>query len=593
MAACASVLVVAGCSSSDGTDTEPTPSDTAPLTPDECIEAARSAVVPLQEFIDRYGELTAAEWNALDPVPDIAPLEEGLVEELQAIVDEGCEPGLVDVAVADELAQLTGSGEVGLALAAVLRGDRSPLGPPSPVPASTTPRGEAPTTVAVGPEDDLSAVLATLAPGSRLELEPGIYEFDQPLVIDVGVEIVGAGRDETVIRSTATDNAVAFLGPGELTIRGLTMEHVGDAPAAVLVSIVGSLFLQDVKVTGGQLSEDGQSGGHGVVLAFESIDGIPDRSDEQLEGEVVVEDSELTANAGGGILITGEASPRIERTVVTENGRCGICYTGSSAGSVTSSRVERNDIGLQIADTASPVIDGNEIAANRTAGAIVLGESAPTFRDNTFTEDLEIGIQVLDSALPLIENNVIVAPGTVGIAFADDSAGEAVGNDVQRAGTAGFLVGGSASPSLRENTLTDNVVGLVHTDDSAGEAVGNTIRGHELGVQVTGTARPEILGNVIEDSGDAGALYAGSATGRFEANTVSGSGSFGVQVGETAAPAVIGNVFTAIEVASILFVDTSTGEVSGNECSGGAGIGIAPTASPEVGTNNCVVSETG
>ena len=563
------------------------------MTPDECIEAARSAVVPLQEFIDEYGALTAAEWNALDPVPDIGPLEEGLVEDLQVAVDAGCEPGLVDVAVSEELAQLSGSGEVGLALAAALRGDRAPLGPPSPVPASTTPRGEEPTTVTIGPDDDLAAVLATLAPGSRLELASGVYEFDQPLVIDVGVEIVGAGRDETFIRSTAADNAVAFLGPGELTIRGLTMEHVGDAPAAVLVSIVGSLFLQDVKITGGQLTEDGQSGGHGIVLAFEAIEGIPDRTDEQLAGEVVVEDSELTANAGGGILITGEASPRIERTTVTENGRCGICYTGSSAGSVIGSRVERNDIGFQIADAASPSIDGNEVAANRTAGAIVVGESAPTFRGNTFTEDLEIGIQVLDSAVPVIEDNVIVGPGTVGISFADDSAGEAVGNDVQQAGTAGFLVGGNAAPSLRDNTLTDNVVGLVHADDSVGEAVGNTIRGHEVSVQVTGAARPDILGNIIEDSGDAGALYAGSAAGRFEANTVSGSGSFGVQVGETASPAVVGNVFTAIEVAAILFVDTSTGEASGNECSEGVGIGVAPTASPNVGTNDCLVAETG
>ncbi len=182
-----------------------------PLSEDDCADAAVEAVVPLQAFIEEYEELTIEEWNALDPSPDSANAQDQVTEVAQAAVNAGCDPVAMEEMLVAEIGKLEGDGEVGAALAAAFRGEE----PDTTLPATTTtttPGASEPSTSVVEPGDDLAQTLARIAPGSTVEFAAGAHTFDQPIVVDIDVTFLGAGRDETGSGSNGAETAVRCCG---------------------------------------------------------------------------------------------------------------------------------------------------------------------------------------------------------------------------------------------------------------------------------------------------------------------------------------------------------------------------------------------
>ena len=64
--------------------------------PTRTVSSEHTGVQPLQDFIDEHQDLTVEEWNAIDPPPDVEGLQDGIVEELQAAANEGCEPAVLE-----------------------------------------------------------------------------------------------------------------------------------------------------------------------------------------------------------------------------------------------------------------------------------------------------------------------------------------------------------------------------------------------------------------------------------------------------------------------------------------------------------------
>ncbi len=143
------------------------------LTDEECVEAAAEAVAPLQEFVERYENLSVEEWNALDPPPDVETAQDAVVSIAQAAVDRGCFPATMEERITAEIDEIDGQGEVGRAIAAALRGDGPFLGPPAPIVESTVPRNSVPTTVTLEPGESLPDLLLRLAPGSTVRFAAG------------------------------------------------------------------------------------------------------------------------------------------------------------------------------------------------------------------------------------------------------------------------------------------------------------------------------------------------------------------------------------------------------------------------------------
>jgi parallel beta-helix repeat protein len=636
---------VAACSSSGdanldvtlGTEAVTTTTSTVPES--DCRAVAEHAIVLLQGFVDEYGTLSIDEWNALDPPPDLGNIRDQVVQLAQAAVDLGCDPVTMEAALLESIDDLSGEGPVGEALAAAFRGDDPILGPPAPVTTTTLARDTAPTTVTVEPGDDLDAVLDQVAPGSTVRFAAGTHEFTRPIVVDVDVAFVGAGSHDTVVSSTAEGFAVAFAGPGGFEVRDLTIEHTGTAPASVLLAIDGPVHLQGVVVRGGVAGPDEVGGGHGVVFAFEPVEGFPERSDAERAGELVVDDSVVTDNDAGGVLSTGDAAPTIRGATISANGRCGLCYVGTSAGTIENSIVHDNQIGVQITGEAAPTIVDSTVTASATAGISSEGRSTPSIT-NTVIDGNQIGVQVTGESAPLIRDNTIVNSSQAGVATFGTSEAEVLANVIEDNADVGVQIGESSNPLVEDNIVSGHRVGVAAAAMSTPSLSRNGITDHDIAVQIGGEARATIVDNTIgastvsaisivesstavvsdnaiADATGVGIQAAGSASVEIRGNSIETDGSIGIsfvddadgvaadnrlrnrsvgiRIGGSASPDVTDNTIRASVEAGIVFAEAATGRATGNDVSGEGAIGVfvSGAAAPELRDNSLTGNSVG
>ena len=713
---------MAACSSDDDTVAPATTTSSTTIPVERCEEAADAAIEPLQAFVDEYADLTPEEWNALIPPPTADAEQAEMVAIAQAAVDEGCNPTFMEELLAERIADLTGEGEVGRAIAAALRGDGPILGPPVPILPTTVPREEEASTVIVEPGDDLDEILATVAPGSTIWFGAGVHEFDEPIVVDIDLNFRGAGADSSVISSSAEGVAVTFVGPGGFTMEDLTIEHVGDAEASVFLAIEGPVRISDSVLRGGVAGTEEAGGGHGLVFAFDQLPGFPERTDAERAGDLVIERTTITDNAAAGVLVTGAAAPSIVGSTIEGNGGCGVCYTSRSGGTLRTSTVSGNQIGVQVSDTATPTIDDVDVQDSTAAGisidgtttvtvtdtrvvrnsgvgiqatgdatveltgstvsqhqvgVLAAGETTVTLAENTIdTQDIgvqvggsatvdtvrnvlraslsaavsygddstgrigdnavtdapEAAIQAIGRSSPAIENNLVSTPGgvgvsvieeatslvdgneirdreigiqvggtaaptvrdntvldsvAVGILFGDDASGSASDNTVTSPEAVGILAGGTSDPEIRGNRVVGNGVGIVFREQATGLVQQNEVRQHTIGMQIVDGAAPLIYQNHIEASTEAGVAFAGTSTARFEQNTVVRNGNLSVQVAESAAPDIVGNEIRGPDVYGIVLRDAAAGRVRDNLIVNHVyGIQVDGTASPSITGNS-------
>jgi hypothetical protein len=580
------VASLAACSSGadDTTSDATTPRTT--LARDECDDLARAAVAPLQEFVDRYDGMMVAEWNALDPPPDVGPVQDDVAAQGRAAVAEGCDPATIEAGIAAAVAQLDSDGEVGAAIVAALNGEELPAT------SEAGPASDAPERVLVRSGDDVVDILDDIAAGSTLEFAAGVHEIDQTIVIESAARLEGADRTTTTIRSSAEGAALVFLGAGSLEIEGLTVEHVGDAPASVMLAIGGPVNVTQVALRGA-VAGDGGAGGHGLVYAFEPLDGFPELTPAERAGDLVVSDSEIVDNASAGVLVTGDAEPVISGSLIARNGECGLCYRSESGGSVVASTIEGNRIGAQIEGDATPTIaggaivdnvdvglsidggadvsvTGTEIARNGDVGVQLGGRSTPRLEENTI-EGQSVGVIATDDVAPVLRGNLVTGgdfglqvDGRVVLDVVDNrfrsvasaalrldgaSTGRIRGNVLEGMPLAGIQVDGDAAPDISGTTISGaGEVGLSFAGNSAGSATGNSISGRDIGVQVAGRAAPVISGNTIVDSAVVGILYGEEAAGTATRNEIGGADSFRIVVGGNSTPEVTDNDLKGGEV---------------------------------------------
>lgn len=472
-------VLVAGCS--DGTSPasgSTSAASTGAPTPGDCTELAAAIADTVQRYVDQFAGLSSDE--LLGPAAPRSEVNLGAEAERLGAHGEGlgCERDMLDELIAAELGRLRGEGAAAEAVAAAFRDQLLDAADPSLRP---------PEERRVASERGLATALATLGPGSTIVLDAGEYHFNEPLVILRPIALVGAGRDDTRIVSSASDAAIVYLGEGELRLEDLAVAHEGRGPAAVVVVREGSYRMRGIRVAGGRATSEG-AGGFGLVLR--STD-----PREATPGRRQLEDTEVVDNGGGGIAVAGADRPAIGSSVIRDNGRCGVCYVERAGGTLRATLLAANDVGVRIDEDAAPTVAANEIEDSAEAGIQVVGTSAATIRGNVVAGETPVGILAADQATP-----------------------EVVGNELANDG---------------EN-------GLVYAGDAAGRGIDNEVSGQRIGVQAGDDARPRLIGNRIRASEDAALVLAGSSGGQVEA-TVCQRSPLGIVLLESTDPELVDN----------------------------------------------------
>jgi len=490
-------------------------------------------------------------------------------------------------------------------------------------------QGVAPETrdIMVTPDDDLLAVLPLLGPGSSVRFSEGTFELDATLLIQSQLIIVGAGREETILNSSAEAAAIAVLGEGELVMNDMTVRHVGDNPASVLIAFDAPIELVGVGISGAVADGDG-AGGSGVVLtgASDVVEGQLLPSASVL---VTIDDGVISNNNSAGIAVTAALAPTILNSAISANEQCGICYFDTAKGTVQSTTFDSNQVGVQtsgasspqvsksnffnsgaagmlIEATSTPTVIGNAFEGEQVVGIDVQGEAAPTLTlnrfgahavslslrgastanvDNNTIEGGDVGVLVGGTANPVLSLNEVVETTTAAILHTNDSFGQDQGSRLRPADGAGVVIENSAAPAYSDLLIEGGIVGVIFSDQAGGSVSASSFIGQAVGVEVGDDAAPEIRENLFRGSTEAGVIFSGQSDPVLQSNRIEAPDAIGIQLGGSGAPAVVENTVDGGDT-GMLVIDSSQAVISANVLSGQSfGIGVSGSAAPLIEDN--------
>jgi parallel beta-helix repeat protein len=157
--------------------------------------------------------------------------------------------------------------------------------------------------------------------------------------------------------------------------------------------------------------------------------------------------------------------------------------------------------GVDLYDTAAPLVERNTANANAQAGIRLSDDVTARIAGNTCISNTLSGIIVRDQAQPTLVENVVRESGESGIVFFGSSAGLAEGNVATASVLNGIGVNDDAAPTLRDNEISDNLeAGIGYFDTAAGIAENNTLSRNQWGIYVTATANPALGENTLIDN---------------------------------------------------------------------------------------------
>ncbi|MFT5268097.1 MAG: parallel beta-helix repeat protein [Acidimicrobiales bacterium] len=595
------LLALAACSGSDDLGTA---ADADPAS--SCEASAQQIVARFDTFLEPYTDLAPEEFLASE-LEDLADFQNDVAQTVVTVAtdpNDNCTERDLEDEVALALEQYAGEGTLNQYLVSLVRQGVQ------------VERRD----VIVGPDDDLVAILETLGPGSSITFTEGVFTLDSSILVQGDLVLVGAGRDKTILGSTADTAAIVVLAGGTMVMNDFTVRHIGDLPASVVVAVDSSLELVNMAILGGVVDGEG-GGGSGIVLT---------ETDQATSVHVVaIDESVISNNGAAGIAVTGAFEPRILNSVIESNVQCGICFFDTAAGQVQSTTLQGNGVGVQASNQTAPELSLNMFVDNEFAGLLIEDESAAiviansfegaetvaidvqgtatavvqrntigahavgislrgtsvaSVSDNTIT-DADVGILVGGSAVPVVFENLINSSQIAGMLHTESSGGEFVANRIQTQLGAGIVVEGAAEPKHIDVVVDGGLVGVVFREMAAGLLRGAILSDQQVGIETNDQTSPTIELSVVENALGAGVILGGQTTAVFRRNSITTPVAIGIQTSGESAPLIEGNL-VAGAVTSMLVTEFSTPKIIDNTLTDQAfGIGVSDQAMPLVEGN--------
>jgi parallel beta-helix repeat protein len=421
---------------------------------------------------------------------------------------------------------------------------------------------EAATVRALKSAAEVAALISQLQAGQPVTLEPGIYRLTQPLVLENGGTLVGAGLDQTLLIGTSPADTVVLRG-GRLSLSDLTVAHGTDEAARVVYLEAGTLSAERVRLTGARRDTAVNEYGSGLWVAGSA--------------SATLTDSVLDDNAYG-LYVSDSAVAEVTGSVLSLNREGGALFRDSSSGSLTGNTIERNGAhGVHVLDMASPTIADNQIRQNAQRGVSIYGQAQPTVSGNTIERNGFQGIGVQDQAAPELSGNTVQSNAQSGVTYFGTAAGTAHDNTIARNRRAGIAITKSASPTLSDNTVSQNGEnGLAYSETGGGTAQNNIIeRNTNPGIAAWGTAHPTLTGNTVRQNAQTGVVIADQASAVLSGNTLENNVLYGLIVTGTASVQLDGNTVGSNQKGGVFIKKQATASGTGNTCTGNGGQDIS------------------
>ena len=397
-----------------------------------------------------------------------------------------------------------------------------PLAQRSFGPASRTPRprdaGSAPTRrpkreLLVDPFDpadfaEIDDAIAEAEDGDRIVVRPGTYR--KPVVVDRAVTIVGDGDIASIVLEPVGGEALGIAVSGA-SVSGLTIR-----PA--LAGNDGALW--------------------SAIAVHDSV--------------VTVEGCVLTSHQGATVWVGGPSS----RAVLV---RCRMSGGAQNA--------------VWVAEEGRAEMESCRVSGHRWPVAVAGLHASLAIRDCEVVDNLDGGIASLGRATLVVERTTVSGNAGSGIVLGEPAPASRVEDcTIEGNSEFGVLVGGGRGAAVLRSRIRDNAVGIVVVDGATPRIEGNELTDNATGMGVRGEGSdPVVVNNTISGGRASGVVIDEAARGRFDGNTVSGTGGAGVWVDDQGtAPRFARNHVSASAFAGVLVTDGAGGDFDANDLRGNA-----------------------
>lgn len=249
------------------------------------------------------------------------------------------------------------------------------------------------------PYKTLTAALLASQGKALIRLAAGTYSRATgerfPLVLGAGVVVLG--------QETSQGEGIVIMGGGPLADGGI---------ASLTLVLEGQAQLRGVTVQNPE--------GIGILVR---------------SAEPIIRACNLCFSGQTGILVTGLAQPLIMNSRIESIPGTGINFTQQAKGEVRNCLVQRCGVGLQVVESAAPLLLANQLTDNQT-GLRVGGTASPVLRQNRLSQNQQTGLLVVDQAHPDLgqptdpANNTLRYNGQADLRNDSSTVLLAVGNDL-------------------------------------------------------------------------------------------------------------------------------------------------------------------
>ena len=312
---------------------------------------------------------------------------------------------------------------------------------------------------------------------------------------EVGIEVSGEADP------TLTDNVfreirkagVLFTGSGAPTLSGNLFDGV--AEIAVQAGGTASPLIDGNSVEGAETS---------ILVVQESMATISNNTltDQNFaigvsgDATPTIKDNAITGARAGAISFDENSSGEARNNMVTDAGVVGIRVGGDATPLLDANSVFARVVLPPAEESAPDTGDTDSDEAQSGAGLLFVERGAGEATGNQVF-GFVIGVQISDSAEPILSENRIDGAGVGGVGFLYglEGAGEAT-NNVALNQQLGFQISGQATPTLTENSVEEiAVAGFLIQGTAAPELSGNDCGSVQPGIVLLDSAAPELSDN--------------------------------------------------------------------------------------------------
>lgn len=282
-----------------------------------------------------------------------------------------------------------------------------------------------------GAYSTISAAITNANSGDRILIRPG--EYQEHLLIDKSLEIIGDGPGEIVIQARDGDLVVFKSSMGRLS--NLTFRQMG----------------------------------HGNCIDI-------------VQGRPEIEDCDIACDNGVGVVIRAGSNPRLRRNRIHGAGKVGVLVTQDAQGIL-----EENDIkalavaGISVTAGGNPIIRGNQIHDGTGNGIQIAHKGLGDFQDNDIFGTEMTAVIIRDESSPIFRLNRIYGSKVNGVRIDYGGFGTFEENEIKDNQLAGVEIINDSRATMRKNSIIRNEVAIRVSNRSGGIFEDNDLRDNITG----------------------------------------------------------------------------------------------------------------